>query len=188
MTKIAIDDIVTHLDLTTAPEEIAALPFGEAVWPWMQAARKQLLQAVPHIHSLMSRRAYLSLEKSLAIRLSAISSHSLLLELGIKKLEGVLEGGNPRERFLDFIKQLACDKQALSSFFAEYNVLASAIGSILKFWVDQSAAFVKRFENDRKVLSEEFNGGKALGKIASLSLNAGDVHNQGSAVMIVGFA
>ena len=55
---------------------------------------KKLLQGVPISTRFFPKGVYRAMEKSLALRLSLIAMHSLLMEMSVKILKGALEGKN----------------------------------------------------------------------------------------------
>lgn len=176
-----LDEILTHYETSSPPAEIAKLAFGEALWPWIGAARKRVKKS----HAL-SDVAFSSIEKSLLERWSRLSSPAFALEMGICKYTGTLQGKTPKARYRDFIKT-KLGKNALGDFFAEYHELKKKAAITLELWAAQAIEFQSRIEKDLTELAGFFNHGKPLGKVMALDPSMGDPHNGGRSVYAVTF-
>ncbi len=194
--KGVIEEILTHVAPTPFPVSFLDLPFAEALWPWVDVARKYLCCALSsnittgqqRLHDLLPSQAISCLERSLLQRWSDLCTPTMLLELRIKSLAFSLTGSTPRERYLDFLDNAYLNREGLSAFFQEYQELARLVGVFLLFWVEQATELTHRLEQDSALLARAFNQGQPLGAVTSLDMDAGDTHHEGRAVAIIHFS
>ncbi|MEO1088654.1 MAG: type 2 lanthipeptide synthetase LanM, partial [Acidobacteriota bacterium] len=120
-------------------------------------------------------------------RLVMLIRRVLILELNIARLEGVLSGETPEERFEDFIARIgSADEQ--KRIFAEYPVLARQITTRIDQWVDAGHEFVQHLKQDWDDLCRRFGGGEHLGTLVEAKASLGDSHRGGRTVMRVAFS
>lgn len=112
---------------------------------------------------------------------------TLILELNVARMQGVLEGDTKSERFKSFLKRLRQADQVMA-LFKEYPVLARQITLYLQQWATASIEFLARLCRDWVDIARHFNHGADLGSIRGIHMNQGDRHHGGRAVIIVAFS
>lgn len=119
-------------------------------------------------------------------RLSALVSRSLVLEVNVQRLQGLLPGGTPEERFNTFVGQLSRPLVALD-LWAEYPVMARQAMLIVDQWVASSVAFVQRLSNDWSSILTALSApeGRTPHVVVEVASGLGDPHRGGREVLIV---
>jgi type 2 lantibiotic biosynthesis protein LanM len=122
----------------------------------------------------------------LAKRLLGMLSRSAALELNVARLEGVLEGDTPEDRFRSFVRRLSQRENGLT-FLQEYPVLARQLVNCIDLWSAFSLELLEHLCADwpqiLSALSPEANPGVLVEVKGS-----GDTHNRGRCVLILKFS
>lgn len=189
MASIVEDLIVQRGSLKEPlPQNLAHIPFSEALWPWMLLAREKLKKSATDKQlSLLLPDAYFSLEKSLMQKWSRSCSPAMALEMGIARLQKELKGETREERYQYFIQQKLSSSESLQKFFDEYPQLGTLVRTLLLFWEEQVVEFLLRLEEDLPLLANYFNEGNPLGLVRELNVDLGDPHFGGRSVYCVTF-
>ncbi|WP_414551982.1 type 2 lanthipeptide synthetase LanM family protein [Anabaena sp. CCY 0017] len=116
-----------------------------------------------------------------------ILSRTMVLELNVARLQGLLKGNTPDERFHSFVEQLRQPDVALA-ILQEYPVLARQITICLNNWVNYSLEFLAHLCNDWDKIQTIFIPEKDLGKLVAFDSNVGDRHREGRSVLIARFS
>jgi type 2 lantibiotic biosynthesis protein LanM len=144
--------------------------FEEVLLPAVSVAREQLQARLslptgfsqPSI-SLLSKNAYLTLERSLLERLSYLAAQVLGREfsqfrpagLSLAGTLGIETDEEPSRVYYDaFVQQLVVD--GYRDLFRQYPVLARLIAVAIQVWVETSADFIQRVAKDLPMLMEHF--------------------------------
>lgn len=183
-----IDEIVQLFEKeerVPVPDEVALLPFGEAVWPWIEIGCQKLTALASSSLKNLEPKAYFSLQKQLAQQLSKCSAPSMTMEMHVSSLQEGLEGDDPQARYHFFVQEKLSKCESLRAFFEEYQELACIVKNCLEFWVEQTAEFLHRLESDFLLLEKTFG---SLGTVADIQVGLGDLHNKGRSVSIVQFS
>jgi type 2 lantibiotic biosynthesis protein LanM len=122
----------------------------------------------------------------LALRLLEISSRTLVLELNVARLRGLLKGESPEERFRSYC-QLLRNPDVLISLLEEYPVLARLITECAAAWTDACLEFLARLSADWGDLLANFCQGSHPGLLTGIEFGAGDTHREGRSVAVVSF-
>jgi type 2 lantibiotic biosynthesis protein LanM len=120
-------------------------------------------------------------------RMLALLGRTLVLELNVARLEGLLHGDSAEERFRSFVERLRRPEVALD-LFLEYPVLARQLVIQLQNWLTASLEFLRHLCSDWERLRETFCCGKHPGVLVRLEGGVGDAHRGGRAVLIAHFA
>jgi type 2 lantibiotic biosynthesis protein LanM len=123
-----------------------------------------------------------SLAANLAQPLLQMMSRVLVLELNVARLEDVLAGDTPQERFGSFLGTLR-QREVADQLLSEYQVLTRLISDRLEHWVTFSLEFLRHVCEDWSALRPWFGGGSP-GPIVKVQVGAGDTHRGGRSVMI----
>lgn len=112
---------------------------------------------------------------------------TLVLELHVARLQGLLEGETPEERFQSFSSRLRQRDVALS-ILQEYPVLARQLIISIDAWVDTSLELLHRLSRDWDTIRATFNSNGDPGMLTEVAGGIGDTHRGGRSVLIIGFA
>ncbi|MFN0250290.1 MAG: DUF4135 domain-containing protein [Kofleriaceae bacterium] len=112
---------------------------------------------------------------------------TLVLELNVARVQGLLRGDTPEQRFASFVDRLR-EPDAAVALLSEYPALARQLVSSLDHWMTFSLEFLNHFAADRSQLCIEFGAGKDLGTLVSLDDSKGDAHRHGRSVLILTFS
>lgn len=128
------------------------------------------------------------------ILLANLSTHlltrlgrTLVLELNVARLQGVLIGDTPQERFHSFVQRLRQPDVAFS-LLQEYPVLARQIAIDIDDWVTFSLEFLQHLCVDWDEIKTRFSPEREPGLLVELNFGAGDNHRQGRSVIIPKFS
>lgn len=125
--------------------------------------------------------------KHLPEKLLQILSQTMVLELNVARLQGLLSGDTPRERFLSFLDRIY-QKDVMVAILAEYPVLARQLIVTIDRWVSFSLEFLQHLCADWEAICTEFSSEKSPGVLKEVKVNAGDTHRGGRSVIIVKFS
>jgi type 2 lantibiotic biosynthesis protein LanM len=128
-----------------------------------------------------------SLFASLPQQLLSMLGSTMVLELNVARLDGVLSGTTAAERFNSFLDRLRVPETA-GALLCEYPVLARQLLLRINQWVDFSLEFLEHLASDRDDIREAFAEGKDLGMLLEADGGAGDGHRGGRSVLIAKFS
>ncbi len=174
--------------------ELSRIPqagFLKLVEPLMADARSRLQSRAAKIGSCNapapfdSCRAVDALFANLPARLLQIIAKTMVLELQVARVQGLLQGTTPAERFASFTQRLS-DRQAALELFSEYPVLARRLTIAAENWLNFSAEFLEHLAADSSRLAKMFTEGD-LGNLVEASAGAGDTHRCGRSVILARF-
>lgn len=117
-------------------------------------------------------------------RLLGMLGRTLALELNVARLQGILQGSTPEERFHSFLQHIR-DRQTALALLQEYPVLARQIVQCLETWVVSSLELLERLGRDWPAIQTiwELNGNP--GQLIKIDSRAGDRHRGGRSVTIL---
>lgn len=171
------------------------LPFEDILVPFVDLARKKLIECADTNCHLISEKAYAQLERSLLVQLAGLCVSPLELEFSIfRSLHNSaltlaiaqLQEDSYRLHYTEFVNSLL--KDGLQSFFQEYSVLARLVATAVDFWVDTVAEFLSRLATDWNKIQTTFQENNELGQVVSVETALSDPHNCGRSVIIIQFA
>lgn len=113
-------------------------------------------------------------------------NRTMVLELNVARMQDLLHGDTPEERFQSFIEHLRRDDVALE-ILREYPVLARQIVVCVDQWVQSSVEFVCRLVEDWESIREVFPLESNPGELVTLESSAGDRHRGGRSVHVLKF-
>ena len=167
--------------------------FLHAIEPLIDQAQDRLHEG---IESLIQTHSFLpfdpgkiedTLYANLPGQLLMKLSRTLVLELNIARLQGLLKGDTPEERFQCFVERLRRRETALA-IFAEYPVLARQLIVCIDNWVHFSLEFLHNLCADWEAMRATFSPEEDPGLLVALDGGAGDSHRGGRSVMIAKFS
>jgi type 2 lantibiotic biosynthesis protein LanM len=173
-------------------ESLPAAGFLHLVEPLLRDARLQLqarVARIKHDHPaapFAPERAVDALFANLPVRLLMMVAKTMVLELHVARLEGVLEGATSEERFASFAERLSRREIALN-LFSEYPVLARKLASCIENWVSYSSEFLERLAADWNDIVNLFKVAPENDLLMEAAAGAGDTHRHGRSVLIARF-
>jgi type 2 lantibiotic biosynthesis protein LanM len=186
------------------------MPFEDVLLPAILLARKKLMNrlgfeslSLNHIPlSQLSEEAYFALERNLFERLLNLCAKTLMHEFStyrpeghnlLNLLAGELPGTHKKVHYNAFVQKLLSD--GLLTFFQKYPVLGRLSATIIDLWVEGTAEFLQRLEEDQQKIQREFafpeqlerdnRGG--LGKVIRIKTSISDPHCGGRSVIALLF-
>src|SRR5262249_1030574 len=122
----------------------------------------------------------------LPARLLAALAGTMALALSVARVEGVLQGTTPAERFRSYVARLGQREHALA-FLQEYPVLARHLLGQVENWAAFSLEFLQHLCTDGRALRTTFSAEQELGHLTQITGEAGALHCGGRAVLIARF-
>jgi len=123
---------------------------------------------------------------NVAGRLLGMISRTMVLELNVARLQGLLEGETPAERFASFVARLG-EREVALALLAEYPVLARQLVLALGQWADSSLEFLTRLCADWPELRRLFKIDEAA-RLVEAESELGDAHRGGRSVVRARFS
>lgn len=123
----------------------------------------------------------------LTIQLRHILNRTLVLEINVARLQGLLTGDTPQERFRSFVERLRQPEVALA-ILQEYPVLARQTTICINHWLTFSLEFLQHLCADWLEIQAEFSPDRELGLLMELQGGAGDSHRRGRSVLVAKFS
>lgn len=120
-------------------------------------------------------------------QLSMIINRTMVLELNIARLQGLLEGDTPEDRFQSFAQRIR-HPEIKFAILKEYPVLARQIMIRINNWVSSLLEFIQRLCNDYDAIQKVFNEATECGVLVDIEGGIGDRHRGGRSVLIVTFS
>ena len=132
----------------------------------------------PHVESLLIN--------NLLAQLPAMIDRTMVLELNVARLRGLLDGATSEERFQSFIRLLR-DRETATALLQEYPVLARQLVICVEHWLEFSLEFLRRLCEDQASIRTTFFSDRDPGRLVDMSGGAGDGHARGRSVLIAQF-
>jgi len=114
-------------------------------------------------------------------------SRTMVLELNVARLQGLLEGDTAEDRFQSFLQQLEKRDVAIT-LFQEYPVLARQLKFRIDNWITFSLEFLQHLCADWDAIHTMFSSENDLGMLVEIDGGGGDQHRGGRAVLIAKFS
>lgn len=163
--------------------------FLNAIAPFLAQAINKFKIELNNIQNLPDNLRYIQdlllagLPENLLLMLNA----TLILELNVARLQGLLTGENSQERFTSFIQRLK-NPQVQLSLWEEYPVLARQVLETINRWVENSLELIQHLSQDWEQICYHFQPSVDPGKLVKIKRGQGDSHNNGKSVTILQFS
>jgi type 2 lantibiotic biosynthesis protein LanM len=132
------------------------------------------------------RTATEALFANLPQQLLSMIARTMVLELHVARLDGLLSGTTPGERFQSFVDRLRQPEISVA-LLQEYPVLARQLALRINQWAEFSLEFLERLTVDWHAVQTSF-GEEGPGMLVEATGGAGDHHRGGRSVMIARFS
>ncbi|MCI0398534.1 MAG: type 2 lantipeptide synthetase LanM family protein [Chloroflexi bacterium] len=175
------------------PENIARsleTTFLAAVAPLIHQTHHRLqsgLQLLDQPHQLFDPATIEGvLMADLPDRLLLMITRTLVLELHVARLRGLLAGETADERFQSFVHWLARPENNLT-LWQEYPTLARQLVTYVNHWLTAKLEFLQRLYDNYSAIQATFSPGQKLGRLVHLESYLGDAHQGSRTVMAATF-
>src|SRR5262245_61010110 len=119
-------------------------------------------------------------------QLIKLMARTMVLELNVARMQGLLAGNTSEARYISFLERLN-DRAVMLSILREYPVLSRQIVTCIDNWVETSLEFLARLSADWGAICANLNGGVDPGRLSKVVAAAGDLHRGGRSVIIATF-
>lgn len=113
-------------------------------------------------------------------------SRTMVFELNVARMRGLLEGDTPEARFESFVGRIRQRSHALE-LLSEYPVLARQLVIHTNQWLDFSLEFLRHLCADWEEIVRTFGEAGEPGRLVEVGATAGDSHRGGRSVLSVRF-
>lgn len=120
-------------------------------------------------------------------QLLSLLSRTMVLELNVARLQGLLQGDTPEERFQSFLQRLR-QHEVVISLLQEYPVLARQLVTSINRWVNFSGEFLQHLCADWEAICHIFSPDGDPGVLLEINGGRGDTHRGGRSVLIAKFS
>ncbi len=178
--------------LPTALREHKTSGFLEMIAPLMDRGRSRLREGLETIKQRFPNAPYETRStlnafcENLPSQLIRMLAPTLVLELNVARLQGVLSGDTSEERFESFL-QYVRGSDAAVSILQSYPTLAQQLVNRINKWTDFSLQFVEHLCADWRAIQHTLGEGAHPGLLSKVYGGLGDTHNGGKAVLMVEF-
>ena len=159
--------------------------------PLIDAARERVRLGARHLAACYVDFPFdpETIEELLAVNLAepllAMMTRVMVLELHVARLEGLLSGDTPQQRFASFLARLR-QPEIAEKLFAEYPVMVDQITCRLERWAVFSLEFLRHLCDDWSSLRDLMPVNDP-GLLVEVKTGAGDTHRNGRSVIIATF-
>lgn len=137
---------------------------------------------------LFSPRAEAQLVDLLANRVAGCCAPTLILELNIARLDGILEGDDEKARFAFYSQELLGREEHRRALFDEYLGLARVLSIHVELWIDAMLELAERFLDDRAEIHRRFAPDLGPSPIHGARASLSDPHRGGRGVVCLELA
>jgi type 2 lantibiotic biosynthesis protein LanM len=176
--------------LPEAVEQAVGTTFLAAAAPLVQQAYRRLqagVQGVAAEHQPFDPATIGGvLLADLPDRLLTMMNRTMVLELHVARMQKVLTGETPDERFRSFAHYIGRPENSLK-LWQEYPVLARLLITYINNWLVAKLEFLERLGADYAALQATFSPARPLGRLVNVEGNLGDAHDSGRTVVAATF-
>jgi type 2 lantibiotic biosynthesis protein LanM len=177
------------------PEKMRSQPMAgvlDAIEPLINQGRDRLRQGVQSLTQTRCEPPFdpVTVEEvlygSLPGQLLSMMGRTMVLELNVARLQGVLDGATGEERFQSFLNRVR-DRETALTILQEYPVLTRQLKLCIDHWVVTSIEFLQRLCADWEQIRTTFNLGDNSDVLIEVDDEVGDKHRGGRSVLIARF-
>lgn len=122
----------------------------------------------------------------LATQLTEMVDKTMVLELNVARLRGLLEGDTPEDRFQSFAQRMTAPANTVE-LLQEYPVVARQAIECVDRWVSASLEFARHLSQDWEKIKQHFFHEEVPARLTGLRSDAGDQHRGGRTVRTLEF-
>ncbi|MBD1823042.1 type 2 lantipeptide synthetase LanM [Cyanobacteria bacterium FACHB-DQ100] len=180
------------LSLPEELEDYEMAGFLSAIEPLISKGREQLHEGIKTLQSMRSNLPFdpstveVVLFASLPGRLLWMLSRTMVLELNIARLQGLLQGDTAEDRFQSFLQRLQ-ERDIAITLLQEYPVLARQLKICIDNWAIFSLEFLHHVCADWEAIRTTFSLENDPGVLVQVHSGLGDRHRGGREVLIAEF-
>ncbi|MDB9304260.1 MULTISPECIES: type 2 lanthipeptide synthetase LanM family protein [Cyanophyceae] len=180
---------ITNLLANSSLSRHPSFGFLNAISPILAQGIMKLKSGLNNLPNLPDnlRNIHAILLDGLPEQLLFMVNATLVLEMNVSRLQGLLTGNHPQERFSSFIRRLQNPEVQLT-LWEEYPVLAKQVLAAINRWVENSLEFIQHLSHDWRNIYDKFQPPVNPGKLVKINRGEGDSHNNGKSVIIITFA
>ncbi len=166
--------------------------FLDAIEPLIDQGRARLHQGILELIQTHSELPFEPdtvaeiVSANLPEHLSAMLSRTMVLELNVARLEGILTGDTTEERFQSFLNRL-CQPEIVLAILQEYPVLARQLLMRIDQWITVSLEFLQRLCTDWEAIRATFSPKDEPGLLVRVEGGMGDSHRGGRSLLSATF-
>ncbi|WP_437534858.1 type 2 lanthipeptide synthetase LanM family protein [Sorangium sp. So ce726] len=185
-------------DILPGPERLDHRTRGAAgllvaVEPLLRQTRARLREG---LHALVKVAPFVPFDPAVAERLwlldlasavLAVMDRTFVLEMHVARVQGLLSGDTPEQRFASFLERLR-DPAVVLAIFREYPVLAKDLVVCVDQWVAYGLEFFRHLITDWEAIRAAICPSSDPGELVAIETGAGDPHRQGRSVVLLRFS
>ncbi|AFZ18780.1 type 2 lanthipeptide synthetase LanM family protein [Allocoleopsis franciscana] len=111
---------------------------------------------------------------------------TMVLELNVARLQGLLSGETAQERYLSFLQRLQ-EQDVAIQLLQDYPVLARQLALCIQQHIEVKLEFIQRLCTDWAAICTAFSPDKEPGVLEQINCSISDNHNGGRSVVIAKF-
>lgn len=111
---------------------------------------------------------------------------TMVLELNVARLQGLLSGETSQERYVSFLQRLQ-ERDIAIQLLQDYPVLARQITRCIQQYIEVKLEFIQRLCKDWEAICTAFSPDKEPGVLEQIHCNISDNHHGGRSVIIAKF-
>lgn len=175
-----------------APPDKKSAGFLSAIEPLINQGRHRLREGLQTLLRTSSCHPFDPdtieevLSENLPKQLLMMLSRTLVLELNVARLQGLLVGDTAEARFQNFTQRLR-ERETMLAILQEYPTLARQLTISINHWVSYSLEFLNHLCADWEAVRATFNLDQNPDELVALDTGAGDGHRSGRSVIIAKF-
>lgn len=143
----------------------------------------QTQRVLPIDPGMINAVLFADLPQQLLMRLN----RTMVLELHVARLQGLLSGDTAEARFHSFVELLR-QRETTLALFQEYPVLARELTMCIDRWATGSLEFLQHLCSDWQAIQTTFSPEKDPGVLVHVNGGSGDLHRGGRSVLIAEFS
>lgn len=192
-----IETAFSNVDSSDGNATLLSHGFIRAIAPLIEQGRKRLNQTLSAlVKNLSASESSIPFDPNtiesillafLPEKLQAMLNPTMVLELNVARLQGLLSGESSQERFHSFLQRLQKPENCIA-LLQDYPVLAQQLVICIERWVAVSLEFIQRLCNDWKAIHTTFLPASNPGLLIEIKTGAGDCHQGGRTVTIAKFS
>lgn len=167
-------------------------PFSAFLSPFVSEAIEKLQNGINNLYikynikeELLHKNVLLKFIPQLIEQLYPICYKTIILELNVAKVSGVLKGETAKDRYEYFTQTLLKDKDYIQGLYNEYPVLIRLLITKCEYWSANFLMLLERLLKDLNLISQGIFNNTKIKIINEIKMGAGDSHRKGNTVATI---